>query len=230
MLQENFTVQAARACCAPARSTAPSWPSRSRTRAWPCAPLYDEPFLVAVPQRTTRWPTRKHDQRRGAQAGDHAAAGHRPLLPRPRAGGVPRVRRASRSDAEGIRKTFEGSSLETIKHMVASRHGRDRGAAQLGARPEGRRNRHACATCRSRDPVPTRPRGAGVAPQLHALRGHRRAAQRHLCLPAARRESACHWEAPSQGSARLTPSPDLSLVCSVVRLFRSNPETPWPRN
>ena len=29
------------------------------------------------------------------------------------------------SDAEGIRKSFEGSSLETIKHMVAVGHGRD---------------------------------------------------------------------------------------------------------
>ena len=33
------------------------------------------------------------------------------------------------NDAEGIRKSFEGSSLETIRHMVAARHGHHAGAA-----------------------------------------------------------------------------------------------------
>ena len=60
------------------------------------------------------------DQRRRAQARDDAAARHRPLLSRPRARGLPGVRALRRADADGIRKSFEGSSLETIKYMVAS--------------------------------------------------------------------------------------------------------------
>jgi PAS domain-containing protein len=82
------------------------------------------------------------------------------------------------SDAEGIRKSFEGSSLETIKYMVASGMGvtvvpqlsvpADRSRTWLRAlRAAGA---HA-------------PRGAGLAAHLHALRGHRGAAQCHLRLP-----------------------------------------------
>ena len=57
------------------------------------------------------------------------------------------------SDAEGIRKSFEGSSLETIKYMVASGMGVTV-VPQLSV-PDEDRSRTS-PTCRSREPVPTR--------------------------------------------------------------------------
>ncbi|MCX8003879.1 MAG: LysR substrate-binding domain-containing protein [Burkholderiaceae bacterium] len=85
-------------------------------------PVYDEPFVVAVP-RGHPWA-----KRRGAQQGVRAeelkdqtmlllGTGH---CFRDQVLEVcPEMMRLS-SDAEGIQKTFEGSSLETIRHMVAS--------------------------------------------------------------------------------------------------------------
>jgi LysR family hydrogen peroxide-inducible transcriptional activator len=82
------------------------------------APLYDEPFVVAVP-RTHRL------AKEGAISADalkqetmlllgtgHCFRDHVLEV-------CPEFARFS-NDAEGIRKSFEGSSLETIKHMVAS--------------------------------------------------------------------------------------------------------------
>jgi len=88
------------------------------------APLYDEPFMIAVPRRT-RWPSARPSAR-GAEEGDDAAAGHRALLSRPRARGLPEFARFS-SDAR-VSARVRGSSLETIKYMVA-RHGRHCGAS-----------------------------------------------------------------------------------------------------
>ncbi|MCX7902042.1 MAG: LysR substrate-binding domain-containing protein [Burkholderiaceae bacterium] len=85
-------------------------------------PLYDEPFVVAVP-RGHPWA-----KRRGAQQGVRAeelkdqtmlllGTGH---CFRDQVLEVcPEMMRLS-ADAEGLQKTFEGSSLETIRHMVAS--------------------------------------------------------------------------------------------------------------
>ena len=82
------------------------------------APLYDEPFMVAMPR-------------------SHALASHKSISAEALKNETmlllgtghcfrdhvlevcPEFARFS-SDAEGIRKSFEGSSLETIKHMVAS--------------------------------------------------------------------------------------------------------------
>ncbi len=82
------------------------------------APLYDEPFLVAVP-RTHQ--LAKHE-RINAEAlkqetmlllgTGHCFRDHVLEV-------CPEFARFS-SNAEGIRKSFEGSSLETIKHMVAA--------------------------------------------------------------------------------------------------------------
>ncbi|ALS60580.1 LysR substrate-binding domain-containing protein [Pandoraea norimbergensis] len=81
-------------------------------------PLYDEPFVVALP-RAHPWANR--DQ---IDAGDlkqetmlllgsgHCFRDH--VL-----GVCPELMRFSQN-ADGIQKTFEGSSLETIRHMVAS--------------------------------------------------------------------------------------------------------------
>ena len=82
------------------------------------APLYDEPFMVAVPK--------KHPLARRRQlAADELKRETMLLLGtghcfRDQVLEVcPEFARFS-SDADGIRKSFEGSSLETIKHMVAS--------------------------------------------------------------------------------------------------------------
>jgi LysR family hydrogen peroxide-inducible transcriptional activator len=81
-------------------------------------PLYDEPFVVAVP-RGHAWENResvsnddlKHETMLLLGSG-HCFRDH--VL-----GVCPELMRFSQS-ADGIQKTFEGSSLETIRHMVAS--------------------------------------------------------------------------------------------------------------
>ena len=82
------------------------------------APLYDEPFLVAVP-RTHHLASRKaigaEELKRETMlllGAGHCFRDHVLEV-------CPEFARFS-SDAEGIRKSFEGSSLETIKHMVAA--------------------------------------------------------------------------------------------------------------
>ena len=82
------------------------------------APLYDEPFLVAVPHG--------HRLAHGAPVSSEAIRDETMLLLgtghcfRDHVLEVcPEFARFS-PDAGGIRKSFEGSSLETIKHMVAS--------------------------------------------------------------------------------------------------------------
>jgi LysR family hydrogen peroxide-inducible transcriptional activator len=117
MLQENFTVRllemlrAGELDCA---ILAEPFPDAGLA----IAPLYDEPFMAAVPK-------------------DHALATRRTITTaelkqqtmlllgtghcfRDQVLEVcPEFARFS-TDAEGIRRSFEGSSLETIKHMVAS--------------------------------------------------------------------------------------------------------------
>ena len=82
------------------------------------APLYDEPFIVAVPKNH---PLAKRDSISAQELKQetmlllgtgHCFRDHVLEV-------CPEFARFS-SDAEGIRKSFEGSSLETIKHMVAS--------------------------------------------------------------------------------------------------------------
>jgi len=82
------------------------------------APLYDEPFIVAVPRTH---PLAAREQVSSAElkretmlllGTGHCFRDHVLEV-------CPEFARFS-SDAEGIRKSFEGSSLETIKHMVAA--------------------------------------------------------------------------------------------------------------
>jgi LysR family hydrogen peroxide-inducible transcriptional activator len=82
------------------------------------AALYDEPFMAAVPS--------KHPLARLSSVSAETLKNETMLLPgnghcfRDHVLEVcPEFARFS-SDAEGIRKSFEGSSLETIKHMVAA--------------------------------------------------------------------------------------------------------------
>ena len=82
------------------------------------APLYDEPFMAAVPsthplasQKTITSEQLKKETMLLLGTG-HCFSDHVLEV-------CPEFARFS-SDAEGIRKSFEGSSLETIKHMVAA--------------------------------------------------------------------------------------------------------------
>ena len=82
-------------------------------------PLYDEPFKLALPAGHA-W-----EKRKTIPAGDLKketmlllGAGH--CLRDQVLEVCPELMRFSSSSAEGIQKTFEGSSLETIRHMVAS--------------------------------------------------------------------------------------------------------------
>jgi LysR family hydrogen peroxide-inducible transcriptional activator len=117
MLQENFTVRLVELLkqgeidCA---IMAEPFPEAGLMT----VPLYDEPFVVAVP--------RGHDLAK-VQAVDPEALKRQTMLLlgnghcfRDHVLGVcPELSRFSQN-ADGIQKTFEGSSLETIRHMVAS--------------------------------------------------------------------------------------------------------------
>jgi LysR family transcriptional regulator, hydrogen peroxide-inducible genes activator len=83
------------------------------------APLYDEPFVVAVPKshalakrQSISADELKHEKMLLLGTG-HCFRDHVLEV-------CPEYALFSTSDSEGMRKTFEGSSLETIKHMVAS--------------------------------------------------------------------------------------------------------------
>ncbi len=82
------------------------------------APLYDEPFLAAVPQHhplASRKMVSAEELKEETMlllGTGHCFRDHVLEV-------CPEYARFS-SDAEGIRKSFEGSSLETIKYMVAS--------------------------------------------------------------------------------------------------------------
>jgi LysR family hydrogen peroxide-inducible transcriptional activator len=114
------------------------------------APLYDEPFLVAVPRSH---PLASH-QRINAEelkqetmlllGTGHCFRDHVLEV-------CPEFARFS-SNAEGIRKSFEGSSLETIKHMVAAGMGVTV-VPQLSVPPEPHPH---IAYIPFEDPVPTR--------------------------------------------------------------------------
>ena len=83
------------------------------------APLYDEPFVVAVPKlhalaKRKSISSEELKQEKMLLLGTgHCFRDHVLEV-------CPEYAQFSPKDAEGIRKTFEGSSLETIKHMVAS--------------------------------------------------------------------------------------------------------------
>ena len=117
MLQENFTVKLLESLrtgeldCA---IVAEPFPDTGLA----VAPLYDEPFLAVVP---ASHPLAAQDHITASQlkaetmlllGNGHCFRDHVLEV-------CPEFARFS-SDAEGIRRSFEGSSLETIKHMVAS--------------------------------------------------------------------------------------------------------------
>jgi LysR family hydrogen peroxide-inducible transcriptional activator len=117
MLQENFTtrlLEMLRTGELDAAILAAPFPDQGLA----VSPLYDEPFLVAVP-RTHAMATRKElsaeaikDETMLLLGTGHCFRDHVLDV-------CPEFARFSPS-SEGIRKSFEGSSLETIKQMVAS--------------------------------------------------------------------------------------------------------------
>jgi LysR family transcriptional regulator, hydrogen peroxide-inducible genes activator len=82
------------------------------------APLYDEPFMVAVP-RSHPLAKREHISAEELKQETMLLLGTGHCFRDHVLEVCPEYARFS-SDAEGIRKSFEGSSLETIKYMVAS--------------------------------------------------------------------------------------------------------------
>ena len=117
MLQENFTVkllEMLRTGDIDCAVMAEPFPDTGLA----IAPLYDEPFLAAVPsthplsvKKTITAQELKSETMLLLGTG-HCFRDHVLEV-------CPEFARFS-SDAEGIRKSFEGSSLETIKHMVAA--------------------------------------------------------------------------------------------------------------
>ena len=148
MLQENFTVKLLEELrtgeidCA---ILAEPFPDANLA----IAPLYDEPFMAAVPsahplaaRRSITAEELKKETLLLLGTG-HCFRDHVLEV-------CPEFARFS-SNAEGIRKTFEGSSLETIKHMVAAGMGvtlvprlsvpKDALAPRIPARPPGKTKR-----------------------------------------------------------------------------------------
>jgi LysR family hydrogen peroxide-inducible transcriptional activator len=82
------------------------------------APLYDEPFMVAVP-RSHPLAKRKKVSSQELKQETMLLLGTGHCFRDQVLEVCPEFARFS-SNADGIRKSFEGSSLETIKHMVAS--------------------------------------------------------------------------------------------------------------
>jgi LysR family hydrogen peroxide-inducible transcriptional activator len=114
------------------------------------APLYDEPFMVALPKahplakRKSIDAEELKDEKMLLLGTGHCFRDHVLEV-------CPEFARFS-SDAEGIRKSFEGSSLETIKHMVASGMGVTV-VPQLSVPPEAQTH---LAYVNFTDPVPSR--------------------------------------------------------------------------
>lgn len=81
-------------------------------------PLYDEPFMVALP-KSHRWANESAIRSDDLRSENMLLLGTGHCFRDQVLGVCPELSRFSQS-SEGIQRTFEGSSLETIRHMVAS--------------------------------------------------------------------------------------------------------------
>lgn len=81
-------------------------------------PLYKEPFMVALP-KSHRWANRDSIDSEELKIENMLLLGAGHCFRDQVLGVCPELSRFSQS-SEGIQRTFEGSSLETIRHMVAS--------------------------------------------------------------------------------------------------------------
>jgi len=149
------------------------------------APLYDEPFVVAVPKNhplASRHSIPAEELKRETMlllGTGHCFRDHVLEV-------CPEYARFS-SDAEGIRKSFEGSSLETIKYMVASGMGITV-VPQLSVPSEPQRH---LAFVPFAEPVPTR----------RVVLAWRRSFTRYEAIAALRNAI---YACPLQGVTRLT--------------------------
>jgi LysR family hydrogen peroxide-inducible transcriptional activator len=117
MLQENFTVKLLdmlRTGELDAAIMAEPFPDTGLA----IAPLYDEPFMIALP-KSNPLAKRKSISAEELKAEKMLLLGTGHCFRDHVLEVCPEYARLS-SDAEGMRKSFEGSSLETIQHMVAS--------------------------------------------------------------------------------------------------------------
>jgi LysR family hydrogen peroxide-inducible transcriptional activator len=131
MLQENFTVKLLEMLrtgeidCA---ILAEPFPDTGLAM----APLYDEPFMAALPS-THALASKSQISARELKSETMLLLGTGHCFRDHVLEVCPEFARFA-SDAEGIRKSFEGSSLETIKHMVAAGMGVT-GGRQIQAQP-----------------------------------------------------------------------------------------------
>ena len=105
VLQENFTVKLIELL-------------RSPTHGLVVRPLYDEPFMVALP-RQHQWASRGKISSADLKTETMLLLGSGHCFRDQVLEVCPEMSRFSTS-GDGIAKSFEGSSLETIRHMVAS--------------------------------------------------------------------------------------------------------------
>jgi len=190
MLQENFTVKlmemlrAGEIDCA---ILAEPFPDAGLAT----AALYDEPFMAALPvkhllaHKKSITAEQLKNETMLLLGNGHCFRDHVLEV-------CPEFARFS-SNAEGIRKSFEGSSLETIKHMVAAGMGVTlvprlsvpaEALAETAKRKKTRRPRHCLLAHRgrSRGLAAHTPSGHGLAQKLYALRSHCGTSQCHLCM------------------------------------------------
>jgi len=81
-------------------------------------PLYDEPFMVAMPAKHA-WANRKEIEAEDLKQENMLLLGSGHCFRDQVLGVCPELSRYSDTN-EGMQRTFEGSSLETIRHMVAA--------------------------------------------------------------------------------------------------------------
>ena len=160
------------------------------------APLYDEPFQAAVPathpfaQRPQITAEELKNETMLLLGTGHCFRDHVLAV-------CPEYTRFA-SQAEGIRKSFEGSSLETIKYMVAAGMG---------------------VTVVPQLSVPAE--GQGLQPHI-ALRSHCSAAQHHLRLRPAGRDTAYRLKVRRQvGKGSGSSSAILGIYSAMAAIAKS---------
>ena len=191
MLQENFTVallDALRNGEIDCVILAEPFPDANLA----IAPLYDEPFMAAVPRghalagRSSITAEEIKKETMLLLGNGHCFRDHVLEV-------CPEFARFS-SDAEGIRKSFEGSSLETIKHMVAAgmgitlvpRLGVPKGAMPLPTTPSASKRARAKAAPAGEDALITYLPFHGHIPSRRVVLAWRRSFTRYEAIAALR--------------------------------------------
>ncbi len=149
-------------------------------------PVYDEPFIVAMP-RHHAWTKRKSIPSEDLKKETMLLLGTGHCFRDQVLEVCPELSRFS-SSAEGIQKTFEGSSLDTIRHMVGSGLGLT--VLPITSVPEKTGARFAARVRAVQGAGAGPARGTGLAQVVHAGVGNRGAASGDPEVPVARRDEA----------------------------------------